>query len=232
LINSTQKYLTEPKNITKPLPSGTLTLSLFADLTTHHRRGPAGSARLPPQRYLVRPSGRRLLCRPPDQRSPAPRRWSGSGSGSMSGRTLSPPDRAYHPRPPGGRQVSSPGVRGGRRRNPAPGARQRWTPEALTPGWGSPIAAPVPCSPRRPRRRCIGPRCAALPGDPRVSSSALPPPGGPEPPAPPRTDGPAESSLCPGTGSRCRLEWVNSQIIIITFRLKILILLEGWIAVE
>jgi hypothetical protein len=43
-----------------------------------------------------------------------------------------------------------------------------------------------------------------------------------------------ESSLCPGTGSGCRLEGggVNRRIIIITLKLEILTLLEGWIAVE
>jgi hypothetical protein len=41
-----------------------------------------------------------------------------------------------------------------------------------------------------------------------------------------------ESSLCPGTGSGCRLEGVNRRIIIITLKLEILTLLEGWIVVE
>jgi hypothetical protein len=44
---------------------------------------------------------------------------------------------------------------------------------------------------------------------------------------------PIESSLCPRTGSGCRLEGeVNMRIIIITLKLEILTLLEGWIAVE
>jgi hypothetical protein len=170
-----------------------------ADLSTHHRQDPARSARPPPPRYLVRPAGRRLWCQPLDQRSPAPRRWPGRGSGSTSRCTLSPPDRAYRPRPPGGRQVSGPDIRGGRRRNPAPRARRRWTSAAPTLGWGSPLAAPVPCSPCRPRQRCARPRCTAPPRDLQVSSSAPPPPGGPEPPG---TGGPAPPAPSPSAPPR------------------------------
>jgi hypothetical protein len=61
-----------------------------ADLATNHRQDPAGSARLPPPQYLEWPPRRRLRCRPPDQQSPAPRRWPGRGSGSTSGCTQSP----------------------------------------------------------------------------------------------------------------------------------------------
>jgi hypothetical protein len=43
----------------------------------------------------------------------------------------------------------------------------------------------------------------------------------------------SENSLCPEIGSGCRLEGgVNRRIIIITLKLEILTLLEGWIAVE
>jgi hypothetical protein len=171
-----------------------------ADLATNHRQDPAGSARPPPPQYLVRPPGRRLRCWPPDRRSLVPRRWPGRGSGSTSGGTRSPPGRAYCPRPPGERQGSSPGDGGGRRQNPAPGARRRWTSAAPTPGWGSPPAAPELCSPRRPMRQCAGPWCVAPPGDLQVSFASPPPPRGlvmPVPPTPPRTDGPAPPAPTP-----------------------------------
>jgi hypothetical protein len=143
-----------------------------ADLATNHRQDPTGSARPPPPQYLVRSPGRRLCCRPLDQRSLAPRRWLGRGFRSTSGGTRSPPCRACRPRPPGGCQGSGPGVGGGRRWSPAPGARRRWTSVAPTPGWESPLAAPVPCSPHRPMQRCAGPRRAAPPRDLQVSSAA------------------------------------------------------------
>jgi hypothetical protein len=111
---------------------------VFADLAANHRHDPAGSARPPPPQYLVCPPRRRLRYRPPDQRSPAPRRWPGRGSKSMLGCTQSPHGRAGRPRPTGGRQGSGPGVGGSRRRSPAPGARRRWTSAALTLRWGSP----------------------------------------------------------------------------------------------
>jgi hypothetical protein len=125
---------------------------LSADLATRRQQDPVGNVRPPHLRRLVRPPGQCLQWRPSDQRSPAPRIWPGRGSGSMSRRTLSPPSRAYRPRPPGGRQEVGPGVRVGRRRSPAPGARPRSTLAAPTPGWGSLLMAPESCSPCWPMR--------------------------------------------------------------------------------
>jgi hypothetical protein len=150
-------------------------------------------------------SGQRPLRRPLDQRSPAPRIWPGRGSGSTSRCTRLPPGRVCHPRPLGGRPESGPGVRGGRRWSPAPGAHRIWTSAAPTPGWGSPLAAPVSCSPRQPMRRCAGPQRAAPTGDLQVFSSSPPPPGGPVLPVPPTSHGtgrPAPPAPAPSSPPR------------------------------
>jgi hypothetical protein len=154
---------------------------MSADLATNHRQDPAGSARPPPPQYLVRPPGRCLRCRPP--RCTPQWLWKHVRMYSITARQSLPPSASE-------RQGPGRGVGGGRRRSPAPGAQRRWTSAAATPGWDSSLAASESCSPRRPMRRCAGPRCDAPPRDLQVSSASPPPLGGPVlpvPPAPPRT---------------------------------------------
>jgi hypothetical protein len=148
---------------------------------------------------LVHSPGRRLLWQPPDPLSPAPRIWRGRGSGSMSRHTQSPSGRACCPLPLRRCQGSGPGVGGDQRRSPAPRAHRRSMQAALTPRWGSSLAAPVSCLPRLPTQQCAGPRRGAPPRDLQGPSWWPPPPGNPAPPVPRGTGGPAPPAPFPSS---------------------------------
>ena len=147
--------------------------------------------------HLVHSPGRHLLWRLPDHRSPVPRIWRGRDSGSTSGRSLPPPDRACYPLPLGGHRGSNPGAGGDRWQSPAPGGHRRTTLAAPTLGWGSSLVAPVSCLPHQPTQQCAGPQHGVLLGDLRGPFWWPPLPRDPVPPEPHRTGGSAPPASSP-----------------------------------
>jgi hypothetical protein len=195
LINSTQKYLTKPKNITEPLPSGTLAFSLQIYLLIINRIPlEAFGHQFYDTLYALLGGVFSVGHRTRDHQLQG------------DGRVVDPEARQdildYRPAEPAalGLQVgaenlvqASKAVGGGvqHRERVRDGRRQLLS-----------LVALESCSPRWSMRRCAGPQRDAPPGDLQVLSSSPPPPRGPVPPAPPEIAGSALPAFSPSPPPR------------------------------